>query len=262
MATTGVHGKVALVTGAGSGIGRETAEALAGEGARVVATDLDLERARETCRGLGGGAIALEMNVSERESVEHSVAIASGKTGGIDFVVNNAGISIRGAIDEISEDTWDQGFATNLKSIYLVSKAVWSDFLHKGAGAIVNVASISGIWAAPKDAAYSASKAGAIMLTKCMALDGAAAGIRVNCVCPGWIDTPMVDRIFERMEHPAEMRKAAERLHPLGNLGAPRDIASAIVYLLSDEARWVTGSALVVDGGLTCGLSPRWMERL
>jgi NAD(P)-dependent dehydrogenase (short-subunit alcohol dehydrogenase family) len=260
VATSGLRGKVVVVTGAGSGIGRKTCEAMAAEGARLVAVDLDLERARETCLAIGDGAIAVEMDVSNKKDVQQGITNILESMTAIDVVVNNAGVSIPGAVHEISEETWDAGIATNLKSVYLVSNVVWPSLQERRGGAIVNVASISGIWAGPSDATYCASKAGVIMLTKCMALDGASSGIRVNCVCPGWIDTPMVERIFNRSGRPEQMRHAAQRLHPLGCLGETEDIANAIVYLASDEAKWVTGCVLVVDGGMTCGLHPQWMD--
>ena len=154
----------------------------------------------------------------------------------------------------MAESDWDRELAINLKSVYLVSRAAWPHLVERGGGAILNTASIAGMWAIPADAAYCASKAGVIMLTKCMALDGARAGIRVNCVCPGFIDTPMIHGYFDDQPDPAAAERFAVGLHPLGRLGTPLDIADAFVYLASEEAQWVTGSALVVDGGLTSGI--------
>jgi NAD(P)-dependent dehydrogenase (short-subunit alcohol dehydrogenase family) len=246
-------GKVALVTGAGSGIGQATAHRFAEEGALVAAADVRAEAARETAGGLDG-AIAVELDVASRQSVEAGLQAAVQALGGLDVVVNNAGVTIIGAAHELGEEDWDRELDTNLKSVYLVSKAAWPLLLERGGGAIVNTASIAGLWAIPADAAYCASKAGVIMLTKCMALDGAKAGIRVNCVCPGYTETPMIEGYFAGQPDPAEARRFATRLHPLGRLGRPRDIADAIVYLASEEAAWVTGAALVVDGGLTSGI--------
>ena len=257
---TRIDGKIALVTGAGSGIGRQIAAALHAERAVVVAADVDLESAEETCSMLGPKSIAVEMDVSSGESVGQSLQQCVERAGGLDIVVNNAGISIPGTVESLPEEQWDHGMATNLKSIYLVSKVSWPLLAARGGGSIVNIASISGIWAGPNDAAYCASKAAVIMLTKCVALDGASVGIRVNAVCPGWIGTPMIERIFDRMPDAVHARQAARRLHPLGDFGTPQDIAGAVVYLSSDAARWVTGSIIVVDGGLTCGLSPHWAE--
>jgi NAD(P)-dependent dehydrogenase (short-subunit alcohol dehydrogenase family) len=245
-------GKVALVTGAGSGIGQATARRFAEEGARVAVADVRGDAAQETADGLEG-AIAVELDVASRESVEAGLQAAAQTFGGVDVVVNNAGVTIVGAAHELSEEDWDRELDTNLKSIYLVSKAAWPLLLERGGGAIVNTASIAGLWAIPADAAC-ASKAGVIMLTKCMALDGAKAAIRVNCVCPGFTETPMIEGYFAAQTDPAEARRFATRLHPLGRLGRPRDIADAIVYLASEEAAWVTGAALVVDGGLTSGI--------
>jgi NAD(P)-dependent dehydrogenase (short-subunit alcohol dehydrogenase family) len=174
--------------------------------------------------------------------------------GGLDVVVNNAGITIVGAAHTMDEDDWDKELAINTKSVYLVSKAAWPHLEARGGGAIVSTASIAGIWAIPEDAAYCASKAAVIMLTKCMALDGAKAGIRVNCVCPGFIQTPMIDGYFADQADPEAARAGAVALHPLGRLGTPLDIADGFVYLASDDARWVTGTALTVDGGLTSGI--------
>lgn len=247
-------GKTCLVTGAGSGIGRTTATRFADEGARVAAADVRPEAAEATAREIGKAALALAMDVTSSASVAAGIEFVRTGLGGLDVVVNNAGVTIVGAAHELDEGDWDRELATNLKSVYLVSKAAWPLLLERDGGAIVNTASIAGLWAIPADAAYCASKAGVIMLSKCMALDGAKAGIRVNCVCPGFTETPMIDGYFADQPDPDEARRFATRLHPLGRLGRPRDIADAMVYLASDEAAWVTGTALVVDGGLTSGI--------
>jgi meso-butanediol dehydrogenase/(S,S)-butanediol dehydrogenase/diacetyl reductase len=249
-----LDGKVALVTGAGSGIGKRTAVRFAQEGALVAAADLRGDAARETAAEIGGEAIGLELDVTSSASIRAGLDSLLARYGAIDVVVNNAGVTIVGAVHEIEEDDWDRELTTNLKSIYLVSRAVWPYLIARGGGVILNTASIAGIWAIPADAAYCASKAGAIMLTKCMALDGAKAGIRVNCVCPGFIQTPMIDGFFADQPDPDASRRYAESIHPLGSLGTPTDIADGFVYLASDEAKWVTGTALTVDGGLTSGI--------
>lgn len=249
-------GKACLVTGAGSGIGRATALRFAAEGAHVAAADIREESAAATAEQIGAAAIALALDVTSADSAAAAIDAACKAFDGLDVVVNNAGVTIVGAVHELSEEDWDRELHTNLKSVYLVSKAAWPRLLDRGGGAIVNTASIAGLWAIPADAAYCASKAGVIMLTKCMALDGASVGIRVNCVCPGYTQTPMIDGYFEDQPDPAEARRLAESLHPLGRLGRPQDIADAMVYLASDEADWVTGTALVVDGGLTAGIHP------
>lgn len=247
-------GKVALVTGAGSGIGRETAERFAAEGALVAAADVRADAAQETAAAIGGDALGLELDVTSAASAAAAVEAVVERFGGLDVVVNNAGVTIVGAAHELAEEDWDRELAVNLKGIYLVSRAAWPHLEARGGGAIAQTASIAGLWAIPADAAYCASKAGAIMLTKCMALDGAKAGIRVNCVCPGFTETPMIEGYFADQPDPAAARAFATSIHPLGRLGRPGDIADAFVYLCSDEAAWVTGAALVVDGGLTSGI--------
>jgi NAD(P)-dependent dehydrogenase (short-subunit alcohol dehydrogenase family) len=247
-------GKVALVTGAGSGIGRETAIRFAQEGARVCAADLRGETAAATAAAIGGESVGIELDVTSSASAAAAIDTVVERFGGVDVLVNNAGVTIIGAAHELEEDDWDRELAANLKGIYLVSKAAWPHLVARGGGAILVTASIAGIWAIPADAAYCASKAGAIMLTKCMALDGAKTGIRVNCVCPGFTETPMIEGYFADQPDPEAARAFAVSIHPLGRLGKPRDIADAFVYLASDEAAWVTGTALVVDGGLISGI--------
>lgn len=249
--------KTALVTGGGSGIGRETAMRLAAEGAKVLVTDIAGDRAEETAKLIGDAgrtALASRMDVTRAADAEAALGQMASEWGGVDIVINNAGVTIVGSAHTLEEADWDKELSINLKSVYIVSKAAWPHLEAQGGGAIVSTASIAGIWAIPDDAAYCASKAGVIMLTKCMALDGAKAGIRVNCVCPGFIQTPMIDGYFADQPDPDAARTFAAGIHPLGRLGEPLDIADAFVYLASDEARWVTGTALTVDGGLTAGI--------
>lgn len=253
VASSRLVGKACLVTGAGSGIGRETALRFAQEGGRVAAADVRASTAEETAAEIGAGAIGVAVDVTSADSVAACVGHVVDAFGALDVVVNNAGVTIVGAAHDLDESEWDRELATNLKSVYLVSRAAWPHLVERR-GAIVNTASIAGLWAIPADAAYCASKAGVVMLTKCMALDGARDGVRVNCVCPGYTETPMIEGYFADQPDPEEARTFATRLHPLGRLGSPRDIADAMVYLASDEARWVTGTALVVDGGLTSGI--------
>ena len=247
-------GKVALVTGAGSGIGKETALRFAAEGARVAAADLKGDTARATAALIGGDALGLELDDTSAASIAAGLETLLAHFGGIDVVVNNAGVTIVGSIMDLTEEQWDRELDTNLKSIFLVSKAAWPHLVARGGGCILVTASICSTHALQNDAAYCASKAGAAMLTQCMALDGAKVGIRANCVLPGFIDTPMIHGYFNDQPDPEASREGAAAMHPLGRLGSPQDIADAFVYLASNDAKWVTGTRLVVDGGLTTGL--------
>jgi NAD(P)-dependent dehydrogenase (short-subunit alcohol dehydrogenase family) len=235
-----LQGKRVLITGGASGIGSAVAQRFREEGAAVVAADL--------------AAGDMPLDVRSRASVDAAVEGTVERLGGIDTLVCNAGRPVVGAVHELDEADWDDGLATNLKGIFLCARAAWP-YLVESRGSIAITASVVGLWGSGGQAAYCAAKAGAVMLAKCLALDGAPAGIRANCVCPGFVETPMLERFLAGQPEPEAARAGATALHPLGRLGRPADIADAFVYLVSDESSWVTGSALVVDGGLTSGLS-------
>ena len=251
-------GKSAVVTGAASGIGRETALRFADEGARVVCADRNAEAAGAVAAEIaagGGTAWAAGADITDADDVARLAEAALAACGRVDVLVNNAGVTILGGVAELTEADWQREIDVNLGGAWRVSKAFWPHFAQAGGGgAILSTASIAGVIAAPQDAAYVASKAGLIMLTRCMALDGAAVGIRANCICPGFVDTPMFDGFLAEQPDPdSALARCASRT-PLGRIGTPRDIADGFVYLASDDARWITGTALVIDGGLTAGL--------
>jgi NAD(P)-dependent dehydrogenase (short-subunit alcohol dehydrogenase family) len=243
-------GRRAVVTGAASGIGRAIAGRFVQEGARTVVLDVDGAALADLEASLGDGVVArAAVDVTDGSAVTEAVRAAADALGGIDVVVNNAGIPMVGAVRDLTDEDWNRVLDVDLKSVFLVSRAAWPHLEANGGGAIVNTASIAGMVGTPGQAAYATAKAGVVMLTKCMALDGAAAGIRVNAVSPGFVATPMLERWLAGQDDPAGARAGVEAMHPLGRLGEPGDIADAFVYLASDEARWVTGTTLTVDGG-------------
>ena len=203
----------------------------------------------------GGSAVAIEADVMQDEDVAGMVAAAIEALGHVDILVNNAGQAVIGSVEEVERPDWDRQMDVNVTSIYRGAKAVWGHMRERGGGAILNTASISGLIGTPGQVAYATSKGAVVMLTKCLALDGAKDQIRVNCVCPGWVQTPMVDYHLSQLDDPEGFKERLARLHPLG-VGDPADIAGGFVYLASDEARWVTGIALTIDGGVSCGLVP------
>lgn len=251
-------GKSAVVTGAASGIGRETALRFAEEGAAVVCSDQDPQGAVAVSDSIvanGGTAHPVRADISSERDAARLAEESLAAHGAVDVLVNNAGVTIVGGVAEITEDDWQREIDINLTGAYRVSKAFWPHLAQAGGGTILSTASIAGIIGIPQDAAYVASKAGLIMLTRCMALDGAPLGIRANCICPGYIETPMFGDFLAEQPDPEAARAQAARRTPLGCIGTPRDIADGFVYLASDDARWVTGTALVIDGGLTAGLT-------
>jgi NAD(P)-dependent dehydrogenase (short-subunit alcohol dehydrogenase family) len=248
--TRKMEGKVALVTGAGSGIGRATALAFAQEGAKVVVADIVVEAGEATVAMVkqnGGEAVFIETDVSKEAQVEILVNKTVETYGRLDYAHNNAGIE--GTADTSSEENWNQIMNVNLKGVWLCLKYEIPQMLEQGKGAIVNTSSVAGLVAAGGGInAYSPSKAGVIQLTRDAALAYAKAGIRVNAVCPGVIRTDMIERVIE--EHPAMKDYLANRA-PLGRIGEPDEIAQAVVWLCSDESSFITGVALAVDGGWT-----------
>jgi NAD(P)-dependent dehydrogenase (short-subunit alcohol dehydrogenase family) len=245
-----LDGRVALVTGGGAGIGRATALAFHREGARVVVGDVDSAAADATVRVIvasGGQALAVVTDVARAAAVEALVEQTLAGYGRLDCAFNNAGVNEeQHALAEGSEEQWDRTLAINLKGVWLCMKYEISAMLRGGGGAIVNTASVLGLSGSRGNPAYVASKHGVIGLTKSAALDYAPSHIRVNAVCPGTIHTPMyVRREGRDPEHDARVATSI----PLGRLGQPGEVAEAVVWLCSDAASFVTGHALVVDGG-------------
>jgi len=245
-----LDGKVAIVTGAGSGIGRATAELFAQEGAKVVVAEYRQAAGEETVeliRSHGGEAIFVRVDVSKAEQVERMAQQAVDAYGRIDILFNNAGIFILGTITDTEEAVWDKTMDVNLKGPYLCSKYVIPHMIRGGGGAIINASSSTGAHdAAANFAAYIASKGGVAMLTKAMAIDYAPHGIRVNAVAPGPTDTPMLREVLDE-------KAAAEftASFPAKRFGQPTEIAQAVLFLASDEASFVTGLIMAVDGGQT-----------
>jgi len=248
-----LKGKKAIVTGAAAGIGLETARRFTKEGARVVLSDID-SGAIEAAAAEIDGALAIAADVTDQGQVDRLVAQAISAMGGLDILVNNAGIPMLGGVETLAEADWDRELDVNLKSVYRTGRAVWSHFKAQGNGVILNTASIAGLTGSAGQASYGAAKAGVINLTRCMAIDGAAIPIRVNCICPGFIETPMLMNYLAGQDDPKAARAHVDTMHPLGGIGRPADIAGGFVYLASDEAVWITGTELTIDGGLTAGI--------
>ncbi|HVC33393.1 MAG TPA: glucose 1-dehydrogenase [Chloroflexota bacterium] len=245
--------RVAIVTGGASGIGRATAMLFAREGARVVVCDLQDDGGARTVEAIGasgGDATYLHADVTVAREVERAVERTLVRYGQIDVLVNNAGISLGDSVLDTDETTWDRNLAVVLKGPYLFTRAVLPAMLERRRGALVNVASVNGLLGLGEDA-YSAAKAGLINLTQNVAVRYAADGIRANVICPGTVRTPIWDATLAKSPHVFD--KLA-RWYPLGRVGEPEDVARAALFLASDDASWITGAVLPVDGGLTAGL--------
>ncbi|MBI4495660.1 MAG: 3-oxoacyl-[acyl-carrier-protein] reductase [Deltaproteobacteria bacterium] len=242
-----LEGKVALITGGGQGIGRAIAQLLAREGARVAASDINLERARETCAdiaGQGGEAFAIGGNVAEAREAEAMVQQTLERFGRLDILVNNAGITRDQVLLRMKEEDWDLVLAVNLKGPFHCTRAALRPFLKAKGGKVVNIASVAGVMGNAGQANYAASKAGLIGFTKAVAREYASRNIQVNAVAPGFIDTAMTQAI------PQKDREILIRQIPLERLGTPADVAEAVLFLAGSGADYITGQVLNVNGGM------------
>jgi meso-butanediol dehydrogenase / (S,S)-butanediol dehydrogenase / diacetyl reductase len=246
-----LNGKVAVITGAASGIGAATARLFAQEGAKVVIADIRLEAAEATAasiRATGGEAIALPVNVSDSAQVKTLIDRTIETYGALHILYCNAGVLLPDTVEEATEDAWHKSIAVNMTGTYLCCRYGVPELKKAGGGVILITASVSGMRGEKGSAAYNATKGGLINLNRHLAVEYAADRIRVNCICPGWIDTPFNDPIYE---FSGLERSAIDKLIPLGRQGVPEEIATAALFLVSDDAAYITGQALVVDGGLT-----------
>jgi NAD(P)-dependent dehydrogenase (short-subunit alcohol dehydrogenase family) len=244
-----LENKTAIVTGAASGIGAASARRFAAEGAAVVVADTRMAKAGDVAQGIvddGGHALAVEVDVADPESVAAMVETTVRELGGLDVLFNNAGTLRPGTAVDLSVDDWDLVMAVNVRSVFLGAKYAVPVMIERGGGSIINTASISGLHGDGGAVVYAASKAAVINLTRALSTDHAPSGVRVNAICPGTIATPPVLRM---MEDPAALETNL-KAHALRRLGKPEEIANAAVWLASDQASFVSGEALVVDGGL------------
>jgi NAD(P)-dependent dehydrogenase (short-subunit alcohol dehydrogenase family) len=245
--------KVVVVTGAAKGIGEACARRFASLGGKVALLDRDSEAGNNTTKSIsetGADAGFFACDVSSSREVEKAIADVRSRFGGIDVLVSNAGIQEYGDVVNTPEELWDKVMNVNLKSCYLVSKNVVPSMLARGGGAIVVVGSVQSMTAIGNSAAYVTAKHGLLGLVRAMALDYAAKGIRVNCVCPGAIDTPMLRWAANLDPNPQKVIETCDRMHAMGRIGAAEEVANAIAFLASSWASFVTGAALLVDGGM------------
>jgi len=243
-------GKTALVTGASSGIGQGAAERLAAEGATVVLVGRRRDALEATAERLDGTGIVAPLDVASSAAVGEAMPALLERHGAPDVVVHAAGQTVVGAAHELSDEDWDRQMDVNLRSIHTLTRELWAPMVANGGGAIVTVASTASHAAFPQDAAYVASKGAVLALTKALALDGAPVGIRANAVCPGYIDTPNLRGYFDEQDDPAAAAAQAASAAPLGRMGTPEDVGATIAFLASDDAAFVTGASLLVDGGV------------
>lgn len=244
-----LNGKVAIVTGAGTGIGRACALALAREGARLVLAGRRKERLEPVAAEIGPEALVISGDVSQKADIHRVLDETFAHFGSIDVLLNNAGVLHIGTAEQISEDQWDETFNVNVRGVWLLSTGALPYMRRTGGGSIINMASVLGINGARNRASYAPSKGALVLLTKCMAIDHGHENIRVNAICPSFIETDLTAAVLSKAADPDAVRKERIGVHPIGRLGLPEDVAGLAVYLASEESAWVTGAAFPVDGG-------------
>lgn len=248
-----------VITGSGSGIGRACALKFAEEGANVVVADINEAAAVETVKQIidsGGKAFACKADVADPESVALLVETTIHQYGKINALINNAAIQVNKTIEDTSFEEWNAQMSINVGGVFLCSK-LFLPYLKVTRGCIVSMSSVNGYFVEPSCAGYCATKAAIIGLTKAMAIDHGHEGIRVNCICPGYIDAGLAEGYFQSQPDPAQARVDAGKLHALWRIGRPEEVAQVAVFLASDDASFITGSAYVVDGGFGSGMPPK-----
>ena len=246
-----LEGKRAIVTGGGAGIGEAIAIRLSSEGARVALADLDEQAAQRVAGEVEGKTLVRRTDVTSSDEVEALVQGVVEEWGGLDVMVNNAGIGVAGTTPETSEEDWERLMAVNLKGTFLGMKYAIPAMRDSGGGSIINISSVAALVGIPDRAAYSATKGGIMALTKAAAIDHVSEGVRVNCIAPGTVDTPWIGRITAGYDDPEEARARMEARQPHGRFVTPEEIAAMAAYLAADESASCIGTCMVVDGGVT-----------
>ena len=251
--------RIVVVTGSGSGIGRACAIEFAREGAKVIVADINLKGAEETVNLIKDGrgdAVAFKTDVSKPESVIQLVDFSIETWSKIDILVNNAAVQVNKTVADITFEEWNHQMAVNVGGMFLCSKYLLP-YLRQTKGNIVNMSSVNGYFVEPGCAGYCTTKAAIIGLTKAMAIDHGNEGIRVNCICPGYIDAGLAEGYFQSQADPVKARREAGKLHALWRIGKPEEVAKVAVFLASDDASFMTGACVAVDGGFGSGLPPK-----
>ena len=239
------------MTGAGTGIGRACAIAFAREGAKVALVGRRKERLEETAHQIGDGALVLAADITQASKIKSVIDSTVSQFGGLHVLLNNAGLLVPGTAETLSEQEWDAMFNVNVRSLWLLSRGALPHMRAAGGGSVINISSILGLVGMKNRSGYSATKGAVTLLTKCMAVDHAADKIRVNCICPAYVETELTAAAIAKTPDPQAFRRERIAAHPVGRLGQPQDVAGMAVYLASDESSWVTGAAMAVDGGYT-----------